>query len=389
MERGFTLVETLIATAVMLLVTGALFAVLSPSQGAFQTQPEATDLQQRLRVAADAVARDLVMAGAGIDADASAGSLGRVIATVVPYRLGATSPDPPGIWRPDVLSVIYVPRTASQTTTALPLTPASATIDINLDPGCPVGADACGFAPGATAIIYDESGAWDLVAVAEVHATSVVRKSASRPLSKAYAAGARLAQVVVSVFSLKADRGTEVSQLRRYDGDQTDMPFVDDVVAMMFEYFGDPAPPMLDAGAGERQDPWTTYGPRPPPSGVTDLDTGYPAGENCVFKTQDGVQVPRLPALSSTTAALVPLPGSMFTDGPWCPGPGSSSRYDADLLRIRQVRVTLRAQAGAAALRGRDVRFFLRPGTSTDATRVVPDRQIQFDVAPRNLNLGR
>jgi hypothetical protein len=285
--------------------------------------------------------------------------------------------------------VIYVPRTASRTTTKLPLTPASANIDINLDAGCPVGADACGFAPGATAVIYDDSGAWDLVTIAEAYATTVVRKSASQPLSKAYGAGARLADVVVSVFSLKAGSGAGVWQLRRYDGDQTDMPFVDDVVAMTFEYFGDPAPPMLDAGTGERPGSWTTYGPRPPPMGVTDPDTGYPAGENCVFKTQDGVQVPRLPALSPTTAALVPLPGSVFTDGPWCPGPGSSSRYDADLLRIRQVRVTLRAQAGAAALRGRDVRFFLRPGTSTDATRVVPDRQIQFDVAPRNLNLGR
>ena len=39
----------------------------------------------------------------------------------------------------------------------------------------------------------------------------------------------------------------------------------------------------------------------------------------------------------------------MFTDGPWCGG--GTTRFDADLLRIRLVRVTLRVQATAATMR--------------------------------------
>jgi prepilin-type N-terminal cleavage/methylation domain-containing protein len=389
MARGFTLVEMLVTMTVMLLVTGALFAILNPSHAAFQTQPEVSDLQQRLRVAADGIGQDLAMAGAGTYSGAAAtGSLGRFMATVMPYRIGATSPDPPGTWRSDTFSVIYVPATASQATTKLQVEQGSAVIEVNIDPGCPLTGDGCGFQPGTTAVIYDESGAWDFFAVDEVRATSLVRRAGSRALSRAYAPGAHVARAVVAVFSVKNERGTDVPQLRRYDGDQTDMPLVDDVVGLTLEYFGDPAPPMLDtAAAAER--PWTTYGPAPPPIGVADVASGYPPGENCVFTMQAGVQVPRLPSLSATAGALVPLPGSMLTDGPWCPGATFSNRFDADLLRVRQVHVTVRLQAGAASLRGRNPKLFLRPGTATEGGRLVPDQTVQFDVTPRNLNFGR
>jgi hypothetical protein len=100
--------------------------------------------------------------------------------------------------------------------------------------------------------------------------------------------------------------------------------------------------------------------------------------------------VPR-PGLAPFGAAadpLVDLDPARLTDGPWCPDAASPARYDADLLRIRRVRVTLRLQAAAAALRGIGPRF-ARPGTSSDGTRVVPDVQVSFDVTPRNMGLGR
>ena len=54
--------------------------------------------------------------------------------------------------------------------------------------------------------------------------------------------------------------------------------------------------------------------------------------------------------------------------GPGVPTAASPNRYDADLLRVRAIRVTLRVQAGNPQLRGalgagEDV-LFARPGTS-------------------------
>jgi hypothetical protein len=98
--------------------------------------------------------------------------------------------------------------------------------------------------------------------------------------------------------------------------------------------------------------------------------------------------VPRL-AVLDTGVQRVALTEDMLTDGPWCPDATSPNRYDADLLRIRQVRVTLRVQAALAALRGPAGVLFSKGGTSNTAQRFVPDQEITFDIAPRNMNIGR
>jgi hypothetical protein len=84
--------------------------------------------------------------------------------------------------------------------------------------------------------------------------------------------------------------------------------------------------------------------------------------------------------------SLVPLPVAMFADGPWC-GSGSS-QFDADLLRVRTVRVSLRVQAVSAAFRGVGPAF-VRPGSSRGGYRMLPDGVFTFDVSPANLALGR
>ena len=106
-----------------------------------------------------------------------------------------------------------------------------------------------------------------------------------------------------------------------------------------------------------------------------------------------GRHEPRLAPLGAPGSGLVRLTGADFTDGPWCPDAVSSSRYDADLLRVRAIRVNLRLQTGNQELRGAsgagaDV-LFARPGTSRSDHRLVPDQAISFDVTPRNLNAGR
>jgi hypothetical protein len=187
-----TITETLIASALMMTVTGAIFSLVSPAEGTFQAQPEVADMEQRMRVAVDALTRDLVMASG-----------------VLPYRAGPVNPDPPGSFFDDRVTLML--NTPLETT------------------------------------------------------------SSSR------------------TYYVRRDDAT----LMQYDGDRTDSPVVDHVVKLAFEH------------------------------------VGYP--------------------------------------------------------RTRLVRVTLRVEAAAASLRGRAGPLFTRAGTSTTAERYVPDREVQFDVAPRNL----
>ena len=130
-----------------------------------------------------------------------------------------------------------------------------------------------------------------------------------------------------------------------------------------------------------------TYGPAPPDSATQ--TTSYPAGENCTFRVEasSGAQVSRLPALGTGTA-LVPLTAAQLVDGPWCPDESNANRWDADLLRIRRVAVTIRVEAAVAALRGPAGVLFSHGGSSRAANRWLPDVELRFQVAPRNMNLA-
>jgi type II secretory pathway pseudopilin PulG len=62
-QAGFSLVELLVAMVMTMIVTGAIFAVLSGGQSAFKVQPERTDIQQNVRSAMDMIMRDISSAG--------------------------------------------------------------------------------------------------------------------------------------------------------------------------------------------------------------------------------------------------------------------------------------------------------------------------------------
>ncbi len=383
MDRGFTLVESLVALVVVLLVAGGVASMLVPAEAGFQSQVAAADLQQRLRVAAEVLHHDLVQAGAGTSSGPRGGALAYCLPPIVPYRIGVMRPDPPGSFRSDTISIVYVPATAAQTIIASEVSPSGTSLDVVGLPGCPLGDAACGFSVGMLAAIHDESGAWELFRVGEVSGSTLVRDSGA--FLNGYAAGARVAEVRVSVFYVEEDPSADGLVLRRYDGNLSDLPLVDQITRFEVEYFGEATPPHPRPASSDPLEPRVTYGPFAP---VPTPSSGYPAGESCTLRLEAGTLVPRLPSLAGG-AVLVPLGAGIFSDGPFCPGPSSPSRFDADLLRIRTVRVTIRAQAGAAALRGADGTSFARPGTARDAQWLVPDREIRIQVSPRNLLLGR
>jgi prepilin-type N-terminal cleavage/methylation domain-containing protein len=389
-QSGYTLIEMLVSAAIMVTVTGAIFALLNPAQGTFQAQPEVSDIQQRMRVGVDVLSKDLMMAGAGTYSGAAVGNLGNYFASVMPYRTGAIAEDPAGTFKTDTITVLYVPATSAQTTIQDPMPSVSAEIKVNRQSGCPANDDLCGFRAGMTVLIFDETGAFDTFQITEVQSPAVHLQHRGQDLSKPYDSSSYIAQIGTHTYYLDAVN----KRLMHYDGYQNDLPVLENVVALRFDYFGEPLGPQLRKPVTDPKGPWTTYGPKPPALGVNNAADNWGAGENCVFKVDpvSGLQVPRLPNLAGAADALVPLgPDTTagLNDGPWCPDSTNINRYDADLLRIRKIRISMRLQTGVASLRGPAGTLFTNAGTSKRAESLVPDQEIHWDVTPRNLNLGR
>ena len=165
--------------------------------------------------------------------------------------------------------------------------------------------------------------------------------------SRAYTAAAGVVMPIVQrVYYLDVSR----QRLMQYDGHLSDLPLVDHVVALRFEYYVDPSP----------------FSVSMPPDGLS----------NCAFAA-GSPPVPLLADLGGTS--LQPVGAEELTDGPFCGV--APFRFDADLLRVRQVRVTLRAQAAADEVRGAGAAF-ASAGRSASGFTYVPDIQVTFDVTP-------
>lgn len=272
--RGFSLVELLISLLIVLVVTNALVALVNPAQAIFTAQAELPDMQQRLRVSAEALGRDFLMTG------------GETFASIVPHRRGLESPDGAGTYRSDRVSVLYVPATAPQATLAR-ATDGAGIVQVNARPRCPSTDPVCGFRTGALAVIFDETGAYDTFSVSGVATDPPAVLHAGFSLSRSYPVGATVAQAEAATYWLYDDPRTGASQLMKYDGQQTDLPLADNVTGLRFEYYAD---------------------------AVSRLDPG------------------------------------VLTDGPWLPDSTFANRFDADLLRVRRVRATVRVRANQIIL---------------------------------------
>lgn len=356
-QRGFTLTELMISTAIMLTVTGAIFTLMNPAQGSAQVQPEIADLQQRMRVGSETLFKELVMAGAGPYQGSVTGSLINFFAPILPRRTGKLSPDPTrgaGSVHPDKITLSYIPNSYSQTYIEDPMPNVSAELRVHDQPNCPQGQELCGFSVGMGLVIFDAAGNFDNFTVTEVQNEAGHLQHRGQQFSIAYAKGASVSEIVSYTYYL--NRTT--SQLMRYDGADTDVPLVDDVADLRFEYFGDPQPPRV---------------PKPPPGQA-----------NCLYDANGNYA--NLPVLASADGSLAALPLAMLSDGPYCGG--GTNEFDADLLRVRKIRVTLRMQVATPGLRGgTDVSGNVRTGAGGERT--VPDYILSFEVAPRNLNLAR
>lgn len=383
--RGFSLIELLVALSISVLVTAAVFAMLAPAGGAFQTQPERADVEQRLRAAVDAVARDLTVAGS-VPALAAGAWPVAPVAAVFPHRIGRRVPDAVGSFEASRVSMWSADPGAPHARLAAPLASASGATTVAAGTGCVAGDPSCGFRAGMTVAAIGPHGAWDLFTITAVSGMTLTLQHNLRDGPAVFAPGeAILTATSTRSYLLKEDRASATPQLVRYDtAGGADVPVVDHVAALQFEYFGDAEPPGLVSAVPATERPRVSYGPLPPDAVVS--VRGFPAGENCVFaRSASGLAVPRLASLAASPS-LVPLASDVLTDGPWCPDAADPNRYDADLLRVRQVVMTVTVQSAVAALRGPAGPLFTRGGTAR-GTRLVPDRVARVVISPRPLGL--
>ena len=355
-ERGFSLLELLVSTAIMMVVTGAIFSMVNPSQGTAKAQPEVSDIQQRMRIGSDTLFKELMMAGAGPYFGARTGSLLNFFAPVMPRRLGYEAPDDTRSAASDRLTLSYIPNSYSQTTIEKAMPPNSSEMKVTYPPNCQVPKELCGFEEGMTVIIFDNTGHWDTFTLTQVQDGAGHLQHHGQMLNYTYEAGSTITVAVSYTYF----RDANTNQLMRYDGYKTTIPIVDNVVDLKFEYFGDPAPP-------------------------TKPDPGVGGAANCLYDAMHNLV--GLPTLAADEGSLAILPLEQLKDGPWCGG--GDNEFDADLLRVRKVRVTLRMQASDVSVRGTNPLLFLNPGRATQSMAMVPDYVVRFDITPRNMNLVR
>ena len=223
-SSGFSLVELVVAMALTLTLVATVFSLTQSSRGMSAAQGEIADQQQRTRVAVDAITHHLSMTGAGANLAGHAGPLNKTIPAVLPFRRGMVGGDPPGAFKTNSITLIYVPVTAAQTILTADAAAGSQTLQVARVPFCAAGTNLCSFAAGTTILLFDVTGAFQILTVATV-AEEVCQLLTSTPTSTLYQAGTPVVEVSVHAYALKTDPTTRVQQLVHYDGtENADLP---------------------------------------------------------------------------------------------------------------------------------------------------------------------
>lgn len=334
-EAGFTFVELLVASAMVVAMAGAMIALARGAQAASASVSDSADAQQKMRIAAEAIQHDLSMAGAGSVLPSGGGPLAQFVPAVRPAA--GVGGDSDVTFAADRATILYMPATSAEAD-IVSATPVA--MSIGGTPACTRSAT-CGFQDGMRAIVFDRGApgrGYDVFTVADASAGSLTREADEGGFSTAYTSTAHVAEVVAHSYYLDRSDASNI-RLMRGDG-RSAFALVDGVSDLRFTYYADPDPasaPAIGAAAGS-----CVYATGPPPR-------------------------PLLAALGGVS--LSELSAADLTDGPFCGN--APNRFDADLLRVRRVRVALQ----------------IVPVSS--AARQLSTFELSFDVTPHNLNVAR
>jgi hypothetical protein len=228
-----SLVEVIVSMALTVALSGTILSLVTAGQALARTEPERIDLQQRARIARQALASELVDAGAGLERGSLAGPLNRRFPAVAPSADGGVT-----IWK--------TTSRDAQGLTAITVAPGATTITLQDSPQCPAGAGACGFAAGSTAIVFTPAGCRAAVRIASVAANAV-------QLSTAVAGctldpGSAIAEGDVRTYRVDA---AAQQLVRRDEATGSSAPMLDGVSSLTAVYLADAAGAEPIAGAAD------------------------------------------------------------------------------------------------------------------------------------------
>lgn len=340
MLMGLTLGMVAVLTAVL---------ALRASTRAVRVREEAVDVTERLRAVAAKVGGSLARAGSGYATPTPTGWVSAAAPRVVPARFAVKTLDSEHTAFADRITVLAAHDEPRSATLEVPMGATDAVLTIAPLPGCST-SPTCDLDVGDLVLVADRLGHADLVRITAVSGNQVAHAPAV--LSHAYDPADDVRVVPLEARAYVFDPG--LAQLREYRGHSAALVVADDIVGFAIRYYGTPAPP----------------------SGREFL-----AGSDTCLTTPDGGA--KLADLALDHTVLVELPPAQLSDGPFC---GQAPfRFDADVLRIRLIRLSLRAQASDPAVRGHAPSLFLHAGWALDPGAEVPDQEVTLDVALRNV----
>jgi len=230
-DRGFTVVEVLIALTITLAIAAALATVVTPARAAFDRLPAELELQQRGRTAIDVLTQAVRSAGRDVVAAESLGLFGGLFPAVTPLA-------PNGDGTASMLSAIVPVVNGAQGVLESDQPGPGGAIALAATP-CPNVNDVCGFLPGSTAAIANGLGQFDVFIVASTNpATRLLTPVGT--LSRAYPAGAVIAEVDHHTFRL-SEQADHTYSLVRETAAGAVLPIVDFVGALTFAVLADEA----------------------------------------------------------------------------------------------------------------------------------------------------
>ena len=214
--RGFVLIEWLIASALIIAIAGAIFAVISPVRQVIERTQHRIDLIAAARGALELIASEMREAGSGP----------AITVGGLPLNDATT---PVLVLDHETIRLVTTPQTRAEGRLGFAAAAGATLLQLDTATRCAMGPPACGFERGHRALVIT-AGYAEMVAIDRVLPGAVI---VDRPVADALPAGSTICRVLVTTIERHA--AVDHERLVRVSDGGAEQPLVDHVVAWRAE----------------------------------------------------------------------------------------------------------------------------------------------------------